>query len=139
MDYQKALFAVRRVRDQGIRHSINFVTPIASTLLASLATTAFKQSVCNNIRFATTCVGYAENNGLVDAISGRYSFPIRSGRQGSTYTKLTKLATHQDVDLCNEIVDDLLYSQLQGFDERVIHELAKVVGELHDNVASHAG
>ncbi len=139
MDYQKAIFAVRRVRDQGIRHSVKFVTPIASTLLASLATTSHREKVCNCLNFVATCIGYAENNGLVDAISGRYSFPMRSGRQGSTYTKLTKLATHQEVDLCNEIVNDLLYSQLQGFDVRVIHELAKVVGELHDNVASHAG
>lgn len=81
---------------------------------------------------------YAANNGLLDVILGDYSFPKRGGLQGVTYTKLTKLATHAEVDGCNAVINDLIQEQLEPFSPLMASQLRKVVGELHDNVASHA-
>lgn len=138
MKFSNAVSLIQRIRDLGQDAQVSFVTPIVSSMLASLATSPGGSECCSRISFASDCEGYAANNGLRDALSGNYEFPMRSGKQGATYTKLTRLATHAEVDRCNEIVNDLFFSQLSGFNECVVGELAKVVGELHDNVASHA-
>jgi hypothetical protein len=76
-------------------------------------------------------------NGLRSTIDGAYAPPIRGGLQGRTYSQLTRLQTPDDVDFCNGIVADLLYNQL-GASHFAASKLAKIIGELHDNVVSHA-
>lgn len=120
------------------RGSIAFVAPAVSAMLAAARSTNTLDSLAKSATFTDKCRSYAENNGLVDVLNGRYQFPIRGGMQGVRYTKLTRLATHDEVDGCNAIVNDLFTHQLVGYSAAVISKLAKVVGELHDNVASHA-
>lgn len=90
------------------------------------------------LRFSPDASLYASSNGLKAVLSGGYSHPVRSKKQGKSYTKLTRLATHTEVDACNSIINDLIFEQFAGYSERIVGMLAKVVGELHDNVASHA-
>ncbi len=115
---------------------VEFVTPIVSATLASLSA-SLARPIRDRINFSEKAQSYADHCGLTAALSGQYSFPIRSGLQGSTYTKLTRLATHAEVDRCNEIVNDLIFEQLLHFGT-VAARIASVIGELHDNVASHA-
>jgi len=103
-----------------------------------VAASTIQDGRAKRIDFIGDCQSYARNNGLLDTIQNTYRFPQRGGRQGVTYTKLTKLSTHTEVDACNAIISDLIDEQLGGFSDFVSSQLRKVVGELHDNVASHA-
>jgi hypothetical protein len=118
-------------------YCVTFVSPIVSTMLAA---------ACNNgaipvqdrTKYAPGVKGYADNCGLSAVLNGTYEFPQRSGKQGHSYAKLTRLSSHSEVDCCNQIINDLIFEHLEQFG-CVAGHLAKVVGELHDNVASHAG
>ncbi len=107
-------------------------------MLAAASVSRTMNGVAKRTQFSDSCRRYAENNGLIDTLDGQYQFPVRGGLQGIHYTKLTKLATHDEVDACNAIVNDLFTYQLGGYSPVVIRQLTKVIGELHDNVASHA-
>ncbi len=117
---------------------MGFVSPAVSAMLAAASVSRTMSGIAKRTQFSHSCRAYAENNGLIDTLNGQYKFPVRGGLQGVRYTKLTKLATHDEVDACNAIVNDLFTFQLRGYSTAVIRKLAKVVGELHDNVASHA-
>jgi hypothetical protein len=121
---------------QGVSQNVSFVTPVFSVMAASLVASA--PDLTRNLNFAGNCEKYHKNNGLADTLRGKYSFPQRTGRHGSTYSKLTKLATNPEVDACNVIVGDLIHEQLGEKNPRAASRITSVVGELHDNVASHA-
>ena len=135
MHYESAKAACVWVSQLAADWPVQFVSPILSVMTAAMN---LQVPIGKVLRFSGCSRGYAENNGLIDALQGKYQFPKRTGKQGVTYTKLTKLATHSDVDRCNTIVNDLVFEQFADFNREMVGRLAKVIGELHDNVASHA-
>jgi hypothetical protein len=120
---------------RGVVSQVRFISPIVSALVAA---ESLMNPTIRNLRFSSDANAYAANNGLLATIAGQYEPPVRGGLQGKTYSQLTRLQTPEDVDFCNGIVADLLYNQL-GTDHFAAAQLAKIVGELHDNVISHAG
>lgn len=124
--------------EEGRPHSISWVTPAISTMLAAYVQK--NHSLRDQITFSGDDVqGYAKNMGLVDALQGRYEPPTRGdGLDGTTYSKLTRLRSYNEVDGCNQIINDLLFNQLKNDSCEFVTYLARIVGELHDNVASHA-
>ncbi|MEX0716774.1 MAG: hypothetical protein WD066_09310 [Planctomycetaceae bacterium] len=139
MDHQFAEQAIRRLREGVSRVPISFVRPILATMFAAEALREGSSGWRERIDFSTDAGRYSENLGLAPALRGEYEFPPRGGRHGVSYSKLTKLALPAEVDACNAVVNDLIDEQLRHFSPKVASHLAKVVGELHDNVASHAG
>ncbi|MEZ6057862.1 MAG: hypothetical protein R3C01_14275 [Planctomycetaceae bacterium] len=115
---------------------IKFLDPCTATLLATHVQSGNVNPAL--VEFSPEAQAYADNNGLMSILRGSYSFPTNRGLQGATYTHLTRLANHAEVDSCNAIVNDLVYAQFGDTSSKIAGKLAKVIGELHDNVASHA-
>lgn len=134
MHYSDAEHIIESLRSKN-NPVVSFVSPVVSVMAA---TSKIHCEPIENLVFGTQAKGYAVSNGLMSVIENNYSFPLRRGRQGVTYSKLTQLANHNEVDACNAIVNDLIHSQLSKFGSTIVNELCKIVGELHDNVASHA-
>lgn len=117
---------------------IRFVTPIISVMLAAACVQEGRQNLSKRVTFGNDAQNYAKNNGLLDILQGRYEFPKRTGNQGITYSKLTRLSTYSEVEACNQVTNDLIYEHLGALSEDIASKVCGVVGELHDNVASHA-
>lgn len=111
---------------------IGFVSPIVSTVCAAWA---LKHPGDIPIEVSDQCRGYAEITGLSEALIGQEPVGLPSRLHGATYSRLTRLFGHYDVKACNKVISDVLYTHL---DESIAYPIASVVGELHDNVASHA-
>ena len=133
MNNAQAVNAVSTAR-RGNVATVDFVAPILSAMLAA---ESLREAGELPVQFSGDSATYAESNGLRDALEGNYRRPVRGGLQGQTYSQLARLQSPEDVDFCNTIIADLLYYQL-GDQQSVAAELAKIVGELHDNVVSHA-
>lgn len=135
MHHSDAIAIIDAARNGRQRH-LNFVSPVTATMIAAVTC---QGDAAKRIRFEGDAERYAKNYGLLDVIDGSYKAPVPNrGLQGVTYSKLTRLATHMEVENCNAVVNDLIDGQLSGFSPRIVYLLTKVVGELHDNVASHA-
>lgn len=138
-----AISAIRQFLDprfatlRSIRpYSVAFVSPVVSVALAAARLVTDRISEC---QFTPACADFAAMTGLQAAIAGKPLENKRSGLQGMTYSKLTHLRSHNDVEFCNAVIGDLIYGQLgTGGNARFVQEVVKVVGELHDNVPSHA-
>jgi hypothetical protein len=114
--------------------SVAFLTPPISVCLAA----RFWQKRAGKASFSGVCESYAENIGLSSVLNGREPNPTVGSLAGRTYTPLTRLQVHAQVDPCNAILNGLFENQLQGYAPLFVRGICKVVGELHDNVASHA-
>ena len=124
--------------DSGVQVSpVAFVSPIFSVMVAMCASRS-QLSLKERLHFVGDCESYAQNNGLLDCLAGKYQFPLPSGRQGVTYTKLTRLQNHVEVDACNAVVNSLIHQHVDTVSPEAANHLCQIVGELHDNVASHA-
>jgi len=134
MHYPDAIAAMQGVTNENLPHTtVNFVSPVLSCVCAVLS----QRGACKNpIRFQGAAERYAETNGLASLLAGCYRNEIPSGQQGITYSRLTRLLEAHEVDAGNRVIADLLYSQLGG--SPFTNQLVGVVGELHDNVVSHA-
>jgi hypothetical protein len=119
--------------------SIPFITPILSVMLGAMTILdrAFNR---NRLRLNPDIEDYARTNGLMDIIDRVTTVNPSVGGNlwGKTYSKVTQLARHDEVDGCNATVNSLFRQQLGGYSKSVVSQLCRVVGELHDNVASHA-
>ncbi len=117
---------------------IAFLSPVVQAVVAAAVIGGNER--LRNVEFGSSdCSDYARYTGFADAVKGNPPVGDPGRLHGQTYSSLTRLATHAEVDKCNEVIGNLLYSQVPGgVTERFRHEVAKVVGELHDNVASHA-
>ncbi len=60
------------------------------------------------------------------------------GDEGRTWSHLTTLYRHDEIAACNKTINDLLFARLAAIPRLVVDAFARVIGELHDNVASHA-
>jgi hypothetical protein len=122
----------RLERDESL--NVDFIEPCLAVVLAA-------RRILGEfgITSSSNCQSYAENVGLTTVLQGEEVSSPRGGKEGVTYSRLARHTTHNDVNHCNQIVADLLHEQLAGEDNAdFVHRLVKVVGELHDNVPSHA-
>lgn len=134
MNYQEAIRILAVARNPESHSApISWVSPIVSTVCAA---SSASREIVDKFQFVEEAYLYASTNGLLDALAVRYQKPDTTGQQGQTYTKLSRLRYGHEIDFCNSVIADLFYSQLGN--NRSVTELVKVVGELHDNVASHA-
>lgn len=137
MDYSKAVHAVSQLTDQRVA-TVNFVTPIVSVCLAAvkIAKSLPPDAVC----FSSEATGYAENCGLRYHLGHTKEPPGEGFSVGLTYCKAEKLANPSEVEHCNANIGRFLRTQLQGCaNQDLVAATCGVVGELHDNVVSHAG
>jgi|SRR5688500_10726027 len=131
--YAEAIAAVREF-DRG-RCSVGFVTPAVSVCLA---TRRSQRGPAVEMVFAGDARNYAQTIGLADAMEGRPQPFSPSGLAGRTYSPLAHLSCAAEVDPCNAVINTLFREQLSAHDPRCVHRICQVIGELHDNVASHA-
>ncbi len=136
LKHVSAILAIQITRN-GHEHLIRFVHPIVTAMIA--ACTLRRGERPELIRFSSDAGGYAENVGLIETIRGNYSFPQPGGRHGRTYSRLVKLASHAEVDASNEVIGRFFREQIAETSPQASRQLTRVVGELHDNIASHAG
>jgi len=134
MNYQDAITTMRSVTNENLQHTkVGFVSPVLSCICAVLS----QRGACKNpIQFQGDSEGYAQANGLASLLEGNYSPGNRSGQQGITYSRLTRLLMNHEVEAGNRVIADLLYEQFGS--TQFTNRLVGVVGELHDNVVSHA-
>ncbi len=134
MNYQDAITTMRQVTNESLpRTTVHFVSPVLSCICAALS----QRGACKNpIHFHGNSEEYAQANGLASLLEGNYRPEDRSGQQGITYSRLTRLLMNHEVDAGNRVIADLLYEQFGN--NRFTNRLVGVVGELHDNVVSHA-
>ena len=139
MNYSKAMNTINRYTNPQFaelhnRPTVDFVSPVVATVLAAAA---IRNPSIRDIELDQTCQSYAETTGLTEALQNVGQPTGQTGPlHGKTYSRLTKLRTHDEVDGANSVIGDLLHQQLGA--GRFTNEIQKVVGELHDNVASHA-
>lgn len=125
--------------DRGEQIEVRFIQPVIATFLAC-ARIARPQMHVNFRPDKPGLDEYAERSGLSDALAGNFAAlgSPRGGNQGVTWSALTTLWHHAEIEACNQTINDLLFAQLSGMPAGAMNSLARVVGELHDNIASHA-
>lgn len=140
MDRNAALRLLRIIRSDGPPAHVGFLSPIIVTMLAAEAAhePRLGYRLRDRILFQAAQKSYAANCGLQAVLDGKYVPPSLPGLQGLTYTPLTRLVSGHEVDACNAVINNLFYEQLGENGAEFIRVLSKVVGEMHDNVASHS-
>lgn len=136
LDTTGIAFAQRALNAQTAE--IRFVRPVISTILACSRIISGRTPLVSYL--ADNADEYATHSGLEFALVGNYQAMIRPrGRdEGRTWSHLTTLYQHAEIEACNKTVNDLLFRQLEEIPRLVVDAIARVIGELHDNVASHS-
>src|SRR5690606_1719431 len=134
--YSNAVSAIARAQAGGTP-TIDFVSPAVSALLSAWALA--DRDAAARIGFGSACAGYAANIGLTGVLSGN-PIPVTTVGEwyGRSYTPLASLCTHAEVDHCNALINSVLRKQLEQHAPDLVKRVFKVIGELHDNIASHA-
>lgn len=131
MNYDSALQAVERARTG--RAIVDWVSPAVAVCLAAERTRGSPLDV----EFTGDADRYAKYIGLIEALDGNDPVHQRGYLHGRTYSPLEWLNTHEHVHRCNATVGELFRRQATEENE-LRRTLNKIVGELHDNVASHS-
>ncbi len=135
MHFESALRVLAKLDNSGGLVQVDWVSPVVSSLLAALSLQ--KRDEIYRIRFSPECQGYAENIGLLSILDGDSEpISVRGNKCGETYSPLASLAFHSEVERCNSTVNGVFRKALGT--TALVKAVCKVVGELHDNVASHA-
>lgn len=114
---------------------VGWVSPAVSVCLAAERS----RGATVDVEFVGDAGRYASVVGLTEAIHGADPVHAQGHLHGRTYSPLEWLHTHEHVHRSNETIGRLFESQLSGNDNRALRRsLNKIVGELHDNVASHS-
>lgn len=116
---------------------VDWVSPILSTMLAALSLR--DKGATQRVTFAPSCESYALNIGLKGVLGGvTQPKPTMGESCGMSYSPLASLACHAEVEACNALVNGVLRRNLEKQAPAVVRQVGKIVGEMHDNVASHA-
>ena len=121
----------------GQPYETEFVYPSLACVLAASRISLGRDPA---VEFKGNSQIYAEHSGLRHALAGDYGQMVRprTSTEGRTWSHLTTLYQHAEIESCNQTINDLLFAQLADMPSLVLDQTARVVGELHDNVASHA-
>lgn len=131
-EHAHAVRYIERIRD-GQQVEVDWVSPIVATMLAA---ERIHENHNLNLSFSG-CAEYAEYIGLNQVVRGNGQVTERQPKK-CTYSPLARLATHDDVDRALDIVTSVLDRHMGDEHRSTINEVCRIVGELHDNVASHA-
>lgn len=136
-DSEKIQRYLSRLANGNVPAYVDFVTPlIAVSLLGGFKSLNFD---ANRVVFTANAKSYAENYGLLGGLGLASEFGGNGGGVGLTYCPVQKIGCHDHVNHCNGIVSSLLRSQLSSCQNKdLIRATCGVIGEIHDNVASHA-
>ncbi len=110
---------------------IQFLTPMVSTALAAMHCVSPQRPVP---QFGPGARSYATTIGLMDSLHGRKP---TTRPAGSTYSGIVQLNDAHAVEGCTGAIADFVYGRLASH-EPLAREIVRLIGELHDNVASHA-
>ena len=124
MSNRDAVDILAQLRGSGAAN-IRFLSPIVAAMLK-----ADRQIDITRIEFSDGARSYAETVGLID------SSLKRGGR--SSYSPLTRLESADDIERCTDVIASCLHQHLDAVNPEAVKAIAKVLGELHDNVSSHA-
>lgn len=134
--YHRRLTAHLDKLERDEHFKLTFIHPIEAVALAvKRMQRSDKVPLRDLVSFDSQCVNYARVVGLMDCLDGNEPSPA-GPLAGTTYSPLTTLVVHADVDRCNATVCGVFEGQIDS--PRLVKRFSKVVGELHDNVASHA-
>lgn len=138
MDHRNTIKTIETVTgNQKRAKRVNFVTPVLSVCLAGAF--ADQRFEADQLEFAEESLGYAENNGLRHLLKLTTTTPNAGMSVGRTYCQIVTLNHSAEVHSCNQTIGGLLQVQLaQCANRKLIAATTGVVGELHDNVVSHA-
>jgi hypothetical protein len=138
VDHKTAMKLLRRIRSGGRPIPVGFLSPIIVTMLAAEAANEPRLGYRLRERIALQLAqkSYAANCGLQAVLDGQDAPRSLAGLEGVTYTRLTRLVSGHEVDACNAVINNLFDEQLCENGGDFIRVLGKVVGEMHDNVAS---
>ncbi|MBC8072713.1 MAG: hypothetical protein IAG13_30615 [Deltaproteobacteria bacterium] len=126
---------IARLR-QGSPYRVEFTTPIISVCLAA---EAFRSTEILDVVFSNSAGDYADNIGLTAALRRETPDPTTSYQLGRTYSPLEGLWTHAHTEICNDRIGRVLRQALTPVQyTNVGAEITRIIGELHDNVPSHA-
>jgi hypothetical protein len=117
--------------------SISFVTPLLAVSLCG----AFRSRKISReqFSFAEDAHKYARSNGLLALLGDNDETSNTGILHGFTYCPIQSLSVHAEVDNCNKVLSGLLQTQLSGCtNQKLVRATCAVIGEIHDNVASHA-
>jgi hypothetical protein len=121
------LSAVSTVRS-GQPYATDFVFPSLACVLAASRVSLGCDPV---VEFTGDSRIYAEHSGLLNALAGRYDAMVRprSSTEGRTWSHLTTLYQHAEIESCNQTINDVLFTQLAEMppfvlDQRSTHQRA---------------
>lgn len=135
MNHKNAIEHIAQARRLG-SSAVRFVSPIVSTMIACESAGS---SGATRFNFEGNAKTYAKTIGLAAVLEGAQLSQNRSGLVGSTYSPLARLAQHCEVEAATDTVAGCLRERMGAGDhEHTVNEIFRVIGELHDNVASHA-
>jgi hypothetical protein len=138
-DAYYALNCLKALRvNPDVRQKIEFITPLRAVSLCG----AVEDRRVNKMQlsFSEPARSYAQNYGLISSLE---QLPLATAgnrpRQGRTYCPIQRINSPDNVDYCNDILSNLLRTQLASCrNQRLVSATCHVIGEIHDNVASHA-
>ena len=135
MTHHADAVALIHALQQGQPAHVGFVWPIVSTMLAA-------ERLHPTYRAAPTfdpdAKRYADHGGLLDALEERFTNHPRTGLVGKKYSPLARLVHDTDVEIADDTVTACLHANFGEELRATVNEICRVIGELHDNVASHA-
>jgi hypothetical protein len=117
--------------------NIGYVTPVLAVALAAQRHWMLPNDPFD-IAFSSAAQSYAHTIGLLRALEGRPLSASQRGPCSGNYSPLVSVSTEADVETSDTTINSLFRSKFEGFNKRFVNHLCKVVGELHDNVASHS-
>jgi hypothetical protein len=116
----------------GQQRSLSFLAPATAACLAA----ARRSGAEVNVRFTGHAESYAHTVGLDAILAG--GPPPRIPVTGRSYSPLVELDSHASIEGCNAVINELVEGQLTDY-PALADQAAQIIGELHDNVPSHAG
>lgn len=117
----------------GARVQASFAKPLLVASVAALA--ARDRDAAQRLVLVGGATSYARTIGFEDALAGRE--PSRRPEKGRSYSALARLEHAEAVEQASEVINEFIYDALADH-QALATRIARVVGELHDNVASHA-
>jgi hypothetical protein len=121
---------------RGETTSVAFIAPVLSTLIA--AECLRRPAARTHFSLLGDAVSYGKTVGLASVLAGSFEDLQRTRYSEATYSPLARLATHADVEGATDTVTECLHRHLDSAYASAVDEICRIIGELHDNVASHA-
>jgi hypothetical protein len=121
---------------RGVEAELSFLSPIITAGLS--AWLMVKKDQRSRIRLSGDAISYSKHVGFSTILDGAVTPDNAPPLPSLTMSPLTSLVYSSEVEFCNSRVSSILRNVLIGAEQATIDPIRFLVGELHDNVASHA-